>query len=104
VLAVSGLGLLISNRARSIQQAMFMMFFFIVTMIFLGGLYTPTASMPDWAQTISTFLPLKYFIIVMRAVYLKGSDTAALTGPLIALACFAVVLNTLAIISYRKRS
>jgi len=104
VLAVSGLGLVISNFAKTIQQAMFMMFFFVVTMIFLGGLYTPVASMPDWAQRISDFLPLKYFIIVMRSVYLKGSQVTDMLQPLIALACFAVGLNALAVVSYRRRS
>ncbi len=104
ILAISGLGLVISNYARTIQQGMFMMFFFVVTMILMGGLYTPVASMPGWAQTISDFLPLKYFIIVMRAVYLKGSDTAALLKPLAALSCFAVAFYAWAIVSYRKRT
>ncbi len=68
------------------------------------GLYTPVASMPGWAQNISAFLPLKYFIIVMRAVYLKGSDTTALLKPLMALSAFAVVFYAWAIVSYRKRT
>ncbi len=68
VLAVSGLGLTISNFAATAQQAMFMMFFFVMTLIFLSGLYTPTASMPHWARVISNFSPLKYFIVVMRTV------------------------------------
>ncbi len=104
VLAMSGLGLVISNYARTVQQGMFLMFFCVVNMIFLGGLYTPVASMPSWAQSISDFLPLKYFIIVMRAVYLKGSDTTALLKPLAALSAFAAVFYAWAIVSYRKRT
>ena len=104
VLAVSGMGLVISNFARTIQQAMFMMFFVVMTMIFMGGLYTPIASMPDWAQTISAVMPLRYFIMVMRQTYLKGSDVTALVTPLVALIGFAAAFNLLAIFSYRKRS
>lgn len=103
VIALSGFGLVISNYAKSIQQAMFMMFFFVVTFIFLSGLYTPIASMPDWAQNLTVFSPLKYFIIVMRLVYLKGSEISELVTPLIALSLFAFFFNAWAVISYRKR-
>lgn len=102
VLAFSGLGLIISNIAKSIQQAMFLMFFFVITFIFLSGLYTPVASMPHWAQLISMISPLKYFILVMRAVYLKGSGFTALLTPFFALCGFAILFNGLAVLSYRK--
>jgi len=104
VAAMSGLGLVISNYARTVHQAMFMMFFFVVSLIFLSGLYTPVKSMPDWAQTLSIFSPLKYLMLVMRHVYLKGSAFAELTEPFFALCCFAVALNGWAVYSYRKRS
>jgi ABC-2 type transport system permease protein len=104
VLAISGLGLVISNVAKSIQQAMFLMFFFVMTCIFLSGLYTPVASMPDWAQTISTFSPLKYFIQVMRLGYLKGSGFSDLITHFFALCAFALFFNALAVITYKKSS
>ncbi len=104
VLAYSGFGLVLSNYAKTIQQAMFMMFFFQVTFILISGLYTPVNSMPDWAQFISQFSPMKYFIIVMRSVYLKGSNLMELSTPLFALLGFAVFFNTWAVISYRKKS
>jgi ABC-2 type transport system permease protein len=102
VLAFSGFGLTISNFAGTVQQAMFMMFFFVITFIFLSGLYTPVANMPPWAQTISIFSPLKYFINVMRSVYLKGSDFGELATQFYALCGFAVFFNTLAVVTYRK--
>jgi ABC-2 type transport system permease protein len=104
VLAISGLGLVVSNYANTIQQAMFMMFFFVMTMIFLSGLYTPVNSMPDWAQFISRFSPLKYFIQVMRLVYLKGSSLSDLLPMFLALIGFAIFFNAWAVLSYRKRS
>ncbi|NLG16566.1 MAG: ABC transporter permease [Fibrobacter sp.] len=102
VLAFSGLGLTISNFASSIQQAMFLMFFFVITFIFLSGLYTPVSSMPQWAQAISIISPLKYFIQVMRSVYLKGSGFSELIVPFYALCGFALFFNALAVITYKK--
>jgi ABC-2 type transport system permease protein len=103
-LAFSGFGLVISNYAKTFQQAMFMMFFFVITFVLMSGLYTPVASMPDWAQLISRFSPLRYFIMVMRLVYLKGSGVGDLLEPLAALCGFALFFNGWAVLSYRKKS
>lgn len=103
IISFSGFGLVISNYAATVQQAMFMMFFFVLTFIFLSGLYTPIENMPLWAQSISNFSPLKYIIQVLRMVYLKGSGVFELKKPLLALVCFAVFFYSWAILSYRKR-
>jgi ABC-2 type transport system permease protein len=102
ILVVSGLGIVVSNNSSSMQQALFVMFFFLIIFIMISGLFTPIASMPDWAQTFTLFNPLRYFIEIMRMVYLKGSNIAQLTTQLLALLGFAVLLNTWAILSYRK--
>ena len=102
-LAVSGLGLILSNYANTFQQAMFMMFFFITILILMSGLFTPVTSMPDWTQWIATGSPLRYYIEVMRAVYLRGSGISNLLPQLYIISAFAVVFNSLAIWSYRKR-
>ncbi|MDN3642483.1 ABC transporter permease [Lutimonas halocynthiae] len=102
IVSFSGFGLVISNYALTIQQAMFMMFFFVLTFIFLSGLYTPVENMPIWAQRISDFSPLKYIIQVLRMVYLKGSGISDLLRPLAALVSFAIFFYSWAILSYRK--
>lgn len=102
VIAFSGFGLTISNFASTVQQAMFMMFFFVMTFVFMSGLYTPVANMPHWAQVISIFSPLKYFIQVMRAVYLKGSGFGELIVQFYALCGFALFFNALAVLTYKK--
>lgn len=104
VLAFSGFGLVISNYANTIQQAMFIMFFVVMTFVFMSGLYTPVASMPDWAQSVSRFSPLRYMIQVLRLVYLKGSTFHELIPQFLALCGFAVFFNGWAVYSYRKRS
>ncbi|MDA3810872.1 MAG: ABC transporter permease [Spirochaetaceae bacterium] len=102
ILGISGIGLVISNYARTLQQAMFMMFFFIITFIFMSGLYTPVSSMPNWAQFISNFVPLKYMIEVLRSVYLIGSGFLDLYSQFFALIGFAVFFNGWAVFSYKK--
>lgn len=104
ILTMSGLGLMISNYSQTMQQAMFVMFFFLLIMILMSGLFTPVQSMPQWAQRITDFNPLKYFIEIMRGVYLKGSTLYDIRIQLIMLGLFAVTLNGLAVISYRKKS
>jgi len=104
VLCISGFGLIVSNYANNIQQAIFIMFFFIMTMIFLSGLFTPFQNMPQWAQIMGNVSPLKFFIQSLRMIYLKGAtfmDMQHLFYPLCGLAVF---FNGWAVLSYRKKS
>ena len=103
ILTVSGLGLIISNYAGTMQQAMFLMFFTVMILILMSGLFTPVSAMPGWARTLSALNPLTYFIQVTRLVYLKGSSIGQLLPQGFALACFVVFFNGLAILSYKKR-
>jgi len=102
IVAFSGFGLVISNYATTVQQAILMMFFFMLTFIFLSGLYTPVENMPGWAQMISNISPLKYLMQVFRLVYLKGSSFGDLHRQFFALISFATLFYTWAILSYRK--
>ncbi len=104
ILVVSCLGLIVSNYSDTTQQAALVMFFFLVIFILLSGLLTPIAGMPEWAKAVTTVNPLRYFIEVMRALYLKGSTLHDLSGQLFALTSYAAVVWTIAIISYRKNS
>ena len=104
LLAILGLGLLLSTYAQTQQQSMLVSFF--LTMIFnlLSGLFTPIESMPAWAQMITKFNPVSYFIEVMRMVVLKGSGLADIRFHILAMIGFALFFNTWAILNYRKRS
>ena len=104
LLAVLGLGLLISTYCANQQQSMLLSFFIMMIFILLGGLYTSIDSMPEWAKWITRFNPVSYFIEVMRMVILKGSSLADIKGQLLVMGAFAIVFNGWAIISYRKRS
>ncbi len=104
LLAVLGLGLLISTYSVNQQQSMLLSFFLMMIFILLGGLYTSIDSMPEWAKWITRFNPVSYFIEVMRMVVLKGSSLADIKYQLLAMGGFAVAFNGWAIISYHKRS
>lgn len=103
VLVMSGLGLVISNHSATMQQAMFVMWFCMLVFILMSGLFTPVASMPPWAQAVTYLNPLRYFMEVMRTVYLKGGGVTDVAANLAVMAGFAAVLGTWAVASYRKR-
>ena len=102
ILIVSSLGLIVSNYSDTAQQAALVMFFFLVIFILLSGLLTPISSMPKWAQTITFLNPLRYFIEVMRSLYLKGSTFHDLLPNFHALSLYAILAWIWAIWSYRK--
>ena len=101
---VSGFGLVISNHSTTLQQAMFVMWFFMLILILMSGLFTPIHSMPEWAQWITRINPLRYFVEVMRTIYLRGGGSAELLPQLGAVLVFALVFNLWAVKSYKKSS
>ncbi len=104
LIAVMGLGLLISTYANTQQQAMLIAFFLMMIFILMGGLFTAIESMPYWAQVVTRFNPVAYFIEVMRMVVIKGSTFYDILPHLLIMLVFAVVLNSWAVFSYKKRS
>lgn len=104
LIALTGLGLAVSSISATQQQAMLTMFFFSILCALLSGLFTPVSSMPGWAQTITLFNPIRYFVEVMRMIYMKGSLLPDITPHLLAVCAFAVFFNALAVIGYRKKS
>lgn len=104
VIALSGFGIVVSNYSATMQQAMFVMFFFLIIFILMSGLFTPVSSMPDWAQKITLINPMRYFIGIMRSIFFKASSIADLWPDYLALTVFAAASNIWAVLSYRKSS
>lgn len=102
LLVVLGIGFFISNFADTQQQAMFLSWFFMVIFILMSGLFTPVESMPGWAQVITEFNPVRYFVEVMRMVMLKGAGLTDILAQLTKLLVYALVMNGLAVVGYRK--
>ena len=104
ILTMTGIGLVVSNKSDTMQQAMMIAMFFLVVFILMSGLLTPIASMPHWAQVLTYGNPLRYYAEVMRFIYLKGCTVSDILPQLSALLAFAVGANIWAIISYKKRN
>ncbi len=102
--ALLGIGLLISTYSDTQQQALFVSFFFMMIFILMGGLYTNIDSMPHWAQVITQFNPVTYFIEVMRMIVIKDSSFSDISHNFVIIGIMAVVFNTWAILNYRKRN
>ena len=103
-LIVSGLGLIVSNYSDTMQQAMFVMWFFTICFILLSGLFTPVQSMPQWAQTLTLVNPLRWFIEAMRTVYVRGGTLLSISTQLAVLTAFATVISLWAVVSYKKNN
>ena len=101
-LIFSGFGLVVSNHNDTMQQAVFVMWFFVVCLILLSGLFTPVRSMPHWAYLTTYVNPMHYFIDAVRTVFVRGGDFSGISHQVLVLAIFAVVMNTWAVLSYRK--
>lgn len=104
ILTISGFSLTVANFSDTMQQTMFVMFFFVMIFMLMSGLLTPIESMPAWAQRITFFLPPRYFVEILRSVYLKGTTMAELWTDYAALGLFALLFNTLAAATYRKQA
>lgn len=102
LLVVLGIGFFISNFTETQQQAMFLSWFFMVIFILMSGLFTPIESMPGWAKAITELNPVRYFVEVMRMVMLKGAGVYEILPQLGKLLLYALIMNGLAVLSYRK--
>ena len=101
--AALGIGLLISTRAETQQQAMFIAYFVMMIYLLMSGLFTPLRSMPGWAQWIAELNPVMHFIQMMRAVMLKGAGLTDVYQTLLILAAYGGAVVTLAVRQYAKR-
>ncbi|MBN1412033.1 MAG: ABC transporter permease [Spirochaetales bacterium] len=104
MLTTLGLGLLISTFARNQQQAMLITIFFImVPMIILSGFVFPIKNMPEIIQAVTYFLPLRYFFVIIRGIFLKGVGINELWLETLALLVIGIITITVSIFRFRKR-
>jgi ABC-2 type transport system permease protein len=104
ILTTLGLGLFISTIARSQQQAMLIaQFFFFMPFMFLSGFSFPIANMPVVIQYITYLIPLRYFLEIVRGIFLKGTNLSQLWPQALALAGFGIAILTLSILRFHKK-
>ena len=98
-----GIGLLISTVANNQQEAMLLVYMIYLPTIFLSGFFFPLEAMPQFLQWVSYVLPMRYFLVIIRSVMLKGVGLPVLMNEVLALLFFAVVIMSLAALRFRKR-
>lgn len=100
----SSFGLIVSNYSDTMQQAMFVMWFFVVSIMLLSGLFTPTRSMPQWAYLTTYINPMHYFIDAIRTVFIRGGSLHETAHQVLALAGIGTLMGCWAVQSYKKNS
>ncbi|RZF24535.1 ABC transporter permease [Paraburkholderia sp. UYCP14C] len=102
LLATLGMGLLLSTFSRTQQQAFALNFFLVFPLFILSGFAFPIPAMPAVLRWLTYLNPLRYFLVVLRAEFLKGAGIQVLWPQLAALAILGVTLMGLSIMRFRK--
>ena len=98
----SSLGLIISNYSDTMQQAVFVMWFFVMILMLLSGLFTPIRSMPTAAYLTTYINPVSYFIEAMRTVFIRGGNFSSIAHQVLALSLIGLFMSGWAVLSYKK--
>jgi ABC-2 type transport system permease protein len=103
LLSTLGIGLFISTVSKTQQQAMMTTFFFILPFFMLSGFVFPIANMPEVVQWLTYLNPLRYFLVIIRGIFLKGVGLHILWPQYAALAVLGITVFTGAVGRFRKR-
>jgi ABC-2 type transport system permease protein len=103
LLTTLGTGLFISTICATQQQAMMTAFFFLMPSILLSGFMFPIENMPTAIQHLTYLLPMRYFLVIIRGIFLKGVGLAVLWPQVLALSVFAVLIITASAVRFQKR-
>jgi ABC-2 type transport system permease protein len=103
LVSILGIGLLASTVANTQQEAMLTVFMTLLPSIFLSGFFFPLEAMPPVLQAVSLLMPLRYYLIIIRSLLLKGVGINMLVMPVISLVLFGIGIMGLAALRFRKR-
>jgi ABC-2 type transport system permease protein len=98
-----GLGILTSTIARTPQQVLFMTFFLLIFFLLLSGFFIPIENMPLWVQKVTYINPLRYFMFVLREMFLKGSGLAELWKQGLAMLTIGVTVFGCALLTFQRK-
>lgn len=103
LLAVIGVGLVVSSLARTQQQAILYAFMFMVPAMLLSGFATPIENMPEWLQTVTLANPVRHFIAILKGLFLKDLPAAEVAKRLVPLLAIAATTLSTATWLFRRR-
>jgi ABC-2 type transport system permease protein len=103
MLTTLGLGLFISTVSKTQQQAMLSAVFFMIPMIILSGFVFPIENMPRLIQFFTYLVPLRYYLVIIRGLFLKAVGLEALWQETLALLAFGLTILGLSVLRFRKK-
>jgi len=98
-----GIGMFFSNVTTAQQQAMFLAWFFSVFAILTSGFFTPISNMPHWMQMVTYINPMRYFVVIVRGIMMKGSGFVDLLPQVAVLTGFGLSIFTFSLLRFQKR-
>jgi ABC-2 type transport system permease protein len=103
LLSTLGIGLFISTVSKTQQQALMSTFFFFLPAVLLSGFMFPIANMPPVIQWLTYVNPLRYYLVIVRGIFLKGSGPAILWPQMLPLAGLGAAVFAVSTLRFRKR-
>jgi len=103
LLSTVGMGLMISSLSVTQQQGLLGAFLFVVPSVVLSGFATPIANMPSWVQTLTLLNPMRYFLVILRGVFLEGTPVRLLVSQFWPMAVIGLANMSLAGFLFRRR-
>jgi len=103
MLSTLGIGLFVSTLTKTPQQAMLTSFFFMIPMLLLSGFVFPIENMPRFFQWLTAVIPLRYYLVILRGIFLKGVGFEALYDETLILVILAVAINLFSVLRFRRR-
>jgi ABC-2 type transport system permease protein len=98
-----GIGILVSTVARNAQQVLFMLWFLLIFFLFLSGFFLALENMPVWVQNLTVINPLRYFMFILREMFLKGSGFAELWPQGLAMLAIGGVVFGASVLTFQRK-
>jgi ABC-2 type transport system permease protein len=98
-----GIGILTSTIARTPQQVLYLIWFILIFFLLLSGFFLPVENMPHWVQDISRVNPVKYFMLAVREMFLKGAGLAELWRELAAMLAIGATVLAASVALFHRR-
>jgi ABC-2 type transport system permease protein len=99
-----GIGILTSTVARTAQQVLFLVWFCLIFFIMLSGFFIPIDNMPHWVEYVTRINPVRYFMLAVREMFLKGSGLAELWPELLSMAAIGVSVFGASVMLFHRRA
>lgn len=99
-----GIGILVSTLAKTSQQVLFLIWFILMFFILLSGFFIPIDNMPGWVQYITNINPVRFFMLIVREIFLKGSGIYELWHQALRMLVIGMIVFGLSLVAFQKKA